>query len=114
MLRVGPRADHAKDPQRCRSTFRIQEWPTKKYSSTAILKSHPVAAEAVADAIYEAGCDDSLVGASDDWVKATFHRSAADLAEAVRSANHDVRNAGYGTHRIELNLEESGLLAEAI
>lgn len=48
------------------------------------------------DAIYEAGCDDALPGVQDGTVFLDFERESRSMSEAIRSAMHDVENAGVG------------------
>jgi hypothetical protein len=60
----------------------------------------------VADALYEAGCDDALFGSSDGVVFLDFNREAPSLREAVLSAIADVEKAGVGAKviRVEPNV----------
>ena len=50
----------------------------------------------MADAIYEAGCDDATFGTSNGVHFGTFHREARSFDEAVASATADVERAGVG------------------
>lgn len=52
--------------------------------------------DGAADALFEAGCDDSTVSSRGGRVFLDFDREAATLADAVRSAIADVRAAGVG------------------
>ena len=54
----------------------------------------------VLDALYEAGCDDALIGIRDGTAYAEFCREAASFQEAVHSAAKDVERAGVGA-RVE-------------
>ena len=51
---------------------------------------------AVLDALYEAGCDDALIGMRDGTVYAEFCREGASFQEAMLSAARDVERAGVG------------------
>jgi hypothetical protein len=57
--------------------------------------------DAVADALYEAGCDDGTPFSSSGVAGIGFSRAAANLEEAVRSAIRDVEQAGYEVARVE-------------
>ncbi len=46
--------------------------------------------DAVADALFEAGCDDALLGSRDGVQYLGFDREAESLSQAVRSALADV------------------------
>lgn len=50
----------------------------------------------VVDALYEAGCDDGLVGRQFGRVHITFAREAPSLKDAILSAIRDVMRAGVG------------------
>ena len=50
----------------------------------------------MADALYEAGCDDASFGTSNGVHFGTFHREAPSFDEAVSSARADVERAGFG------------------
>jgi hypothetical protein len=54
----------------------------------------------MADAFYEAGCDDGLVGWTDGRLTVVFGREAEFVEAAVLSAIGDVRKAGYEVERI--------------
>jgi hypothetical protein len=54
----------------------------------------------VLDALYEAGCDDGLVGSCEGVVTIDFARDGESFDEAVRSATADVERAGVGA-RVE-------------
>lgn len=50
--------------------------------------------ESVEDALYEAGCDDALVGMRNGVPFLDFDREAASLVDAIHSAIRDVERAG--------------------
>ena len=50
----------------------------------------------IADAIYEAGCDDASLSGRGPTLALAFHREAASYDEAVASARADVARAGLG------------------
>ena len=57
---------------------------------TLIVDGPDVQSGAVVDALYEAGCDDALIGRTDGIQYAEFDREAAGLVEAVLSAVADI------------------------
>jgi hypothetical protein len=66
-----------------------------------ILGDVDVATGAMAEALYEAGCDDGTLFSSAGEAAIGFSREASSLEEAVRSAIADVTRAGYSTSRVE-------------
>ena len=61
---------------------------------TLVLVGSPALTDELADRLYEAGCDDGTPGSCDGVVSIDFHREAASLEEAIRSAVANVRAAG--------------------
>lgn len=57
---------------------------------TLIVDGPDVQDEAVIDALFEAGCDDGLVGRSEGVRYIEFDREAADLGHAILTAVGDV------------------------
>ncbi len=53
------------------------------------------------DALFEAGCDDALLGSRDGVVFLDFARTADSFSEAVSTAVRDVRTAGFDVLRVE-------------
>ena len=70
--------------------------PMPEYSFTLIFEGEPDL-----DALYEAGCDDALIGEVDGVHYADFDREAPSLAEAVLSAISAVESAGPRALRVE-------------
>ena len=62
--------------------------------------------DATADALYEAGCDDGTLYASQNRVAVAFDREAASLESAIASALRDVRLAGHRASRIEIDAKD--------
>lgn len=56
--------------------------------------------EALADALYDAGCTDGLVGARDGVVFVEFDREGDDPLRAIWSAIHEAATAGERVHRV--------------
>ncbi len=53
------------------------------------------------DALFAAGCDDGTPGTTSGVLFVDFHREAATLEDAIRSAIEDVRAAGYEVAHVE-------------
>lgn len=82
------------------------------YSFTAILKDHSECSEEMADALFEAGVDDALIGSSYHRETINFGREAESFTAAIQSANQDIRKAGFQMDRIEFDPSENGFLNE--
>jgi len=76
-----------------------------KYDFTLILKGPLELTEDIADELFEAGCDDGTPGTCEGVFSVDFHREAASLEEAIRSAIGDVKRAGYQVDRVEIAAE---------
>ena len=76
-----------------------------KYDFTLILAESLELTDGIADALFEAGCDDGTPGTCNGVFSIDFHREAASLEEAIRSAIKDVRTAGYEVTRVEIEAE---------
>jgi hypothetical protein len=70
------------------------------YTFTLVLSGIPEVTEDIANALYEAGCDDAGVGSCDGVLTVDFDREAESLADAIGSAVKDVERAGYKVGRI--------------
>jgi hypothetical protein len=57
--------------------------------------------EDIADALYDAGCDDGTAFSSAGVAAVGFSREAQSLEEAIRSAITDVSRAGFRVSRVE-------------
>lgn len=73
-----------------------------KYEFTLILKGPLELTEDMADALFEAGCDDGTPGTCEGVFSIDFHREAESLEVAIRSAMGNVRTAGYQVERVEI------------
>ena len=73
-----------------------------KYEFTLILKGSPELTEEIADQLFQAGCDDGSPGTCDGVFSIDFHRSANTLEEAINAAIANVKSAGYGVERVEI------------
>lgn len=58
--------------------------------------------DAVADALYEAGCADATISSVGSIVSLDFDRFAASLGEAIGSAVDEVGRAGFQISRITI------------
>jgi hypothetical protein len=76
-----------------------------RYDFTLILGGPLELTDDIADALFAAGCDDGTPGTCNGVFSIDFHREAAPLEEAIRSAIEDVRTAGYEVARVEIEAE---------
>ena len=76
-----------------------------KYEFTLILKGTPELTEEMADALYEAGCDDGTPSTCNGVCSIDFHREAESLEAAIRSAIAHVKSAGYEVERVEIEAD---------
>jgi hypothetical protein len=76
-----------------------------KYEFTLILKGSPELTEEMADALYEAGCDDGTPGTCNGVFSIDFHREADSLESALRLAIANVKSAGYDVARVEIEAD---------
>jgi len=83
-----------------------------KFDFTIYLGVAPELLDEVADALFAAGCDDGSPGMSDGDFSIDFHREAASLDEAIRSAIANVESAGYKVARVEIEAEGVSALRE--
>jgi hypothetical protein len=77
----------------------------KKYEFTLILKGALELTDDIADALFEAGCDDGTPGTCEGVFSIDFHREAESLEEAIRSAIGNVKTAGCQVDRVEISAE---------
>jgi hypothetical protein len=71
------------------------EMAKQAFEFTLILSGVRDLTPEVLDALYEAGCDDALIGMRDGTAYAEFCREAGSFPEAVLSAVKDVETAGF-------------------
>ncbi len=64
------------------------------YDFTVVLKDAPELTEELADKLFAAGCDDGTPAMCCGSTTIDFHREAATLEDAIRSAIADVNSAG--------------------
>ena len=75
----------------------------KVHRFTLILAGLSEMTEAMANALYESGCDDGSPGSSSGLAHVAFDRQADSLEEAIRSAVSDVRKAGLSVERVQID-----------
>ncbi len=83
-----------------------------KFDFTIYLGDPLELTDEVADALFTAGCDDGSPGMCNGDFSIDFHREAASLDEAVRSAIANVESAGYRVARVEIEAEGVSALRE--
>ena len=69
----------------------------QEYEFTLILSGVSELTPEVLDALYEAGCDDALIGMRDGTAYAEFCREADSFQKAVLSAINNVETMGLST-----------------
>jgi hypothetical protein len=72
------------------------------YEFTIVLCGIDQLTDAVAEAIYEAGCADATISSVSSVVSLDFDRFAASLGEAIGSAVDEVGRAGFQVSRITI------------
>jgi len=78
----------------------------KEHDFTLILSGVDVMTEDLSNRLYEAGCDDGSPYSSQGVAGVRFHRQAATLEEAIRSAVADVAQAGLAVERLVMEHDE--------
>jgi hypothetical protein len=86
--------------------------PPRAYRFTLILSGVREVTPHVEDALFEAGCDDALLGERDGFVFLDFEREASSAHEAVLSAITDVAKAGVGARVARVEPDEFVTMAE--
>ncbi len=76
-----------------------------KYDFTLILAEPLELTDDIADALFEAGCDDGSPGTCDGVFSIDFHREAISLEKAICSAIENVQTAGYRVERVEMEAD---------
>ena len=69
--------------------------PKQEYEFTLLLSGVPDLTREVLDALYEAGCDDALIGMRAGVVYGDFCREADTFQQALLSATQNVQTAGF-------------------
>ncbi len=78
----------------------------QEYEFTLILSGVPELTREVLDALYEAGCDDALIGMRDGMAYAEFCREGASFQEAMQSATRDVERTGVSAKVEQVERDE--------
>jgi len=76
------------------------------YDFTVVLKDSPELTVDLANRLYAAGCDDGSPGMCSGLTVVDFHRAAASLEDAIRSAVADVSSAGCVAARVEIDAND--------
>ena len=77
------------------------ETALKTFDFTLILQGLDFDQQADRDRLFEAGCDDAVLGIRSGWSFSAFDREARSYAEALLSAAEDVQAAGSRVYAIE-------------
>jgi hypothetical protein len=75
---------------------------TKTHSFSLILSGVTEMTPEMAEALFEAGCDDSTPGSCEGVVTIDFDREAETLGDAIGSAVKDFERAGFAVARVEV------------
>jgi hypothetical protein len=86
----------ASDP----SASEIRPIPSHRF--TLVLSGASEITEEVADALFEAGCDDASPASCNGVVSVDFDREAESLGDAIGSAVKAVERAGYAVARVDV------------
>jgi hypothetical protein len=81
----------------------------KIYDFTLVLTPGTDLTEDLAEALFEAGCDDGSPGSCEGVVAIDFHREAGSLEAAIRSAIASVQKAGCTVARAEIAADAPAL-----
>jgi predicted DNA-binding transcriptional regulator AlpA len=73
----------------------------KTHRFTLILGDVAELSDQLANAVFEAGCDDAVLGSRKGVVFLSFDREGRNLLDAIRSALHDIKKTGFEVSRIE-------------
>jgi hypothetical protein len=76
--------------------------PTKPYSFILTLAAVTEITVEMADALFEAGCEDSSPWRREGVVSVAFDREAESLGDAIGSAVKDVERAGFSVARVDV------------
>jgi hypothetical protein len=74
-----------------------------KYEFSLVLEGDIELTDEIADELFSAGCSDGSPGTSEGVFVIDFHRQAASLEAAIRTAVADVERAGYRVARVEMD-----------
>lgn len=74
-----------------------------KYEFTIFLNGIDELTDDAADRLFEAGCNDGSPGQFEGECFVDFDRNAVTLEDAIRSANDNIRAAGFTVKRVELD-----------
>ena len=85
----------------------------KSYRFTIYLRGVDYMTEDMAEALYDAGCDDCLPGSSAGQCHVAFDREAVSLEAAVASAADNIRAAGLQVDRVQIDADELNTLNAA-
>ena len=81
------------------------------YEFTTILSKGTELTEDLAEALFEAGCDDGSPGSCQGVVSIDFHREGESLEAAIRSAIADVQKAGCTVTQVTLEADSLAALS---
>jgi hypothetical protein len=74
-----------------------------RYAFSVVLRDQTNATEELANRIYQAGCDNSIVCTNKGVVIVHFDQESPSFADAMRSASRQLVTAGYAIDRVEID-----------
>ncbi len=80
----------------------------KTYAFSVVLAGVDELSKKIADAVFEAGCDDAGVGSCEGVVTVDFDREADSPGDAIGSAVNDLANAGFAVARVVVEARAEG------
>jgi hypothetical protein len=81
----------------------------KTYEFSVVLAGLSVIGDDLADALFEAGCDDGTPSSTGGVASIGFSREAESLEAAIRSAIADAQKAGQTVARVEIEADSPTL-----
>ena len=74
----------------------------KTYWSHVFLSDIDVMTDEIAEALFEAGCEDGLPSSSEGLAQVYFAREADSLESAISSALGEIKRAGFEFSKVEI------------
>ena len=79
----------------------------KTYWFHVFLAGIDLMTEEIAEALFEAGCDDGLPTSSEGCAQVLFAREADSLESAILSALDEIKKAGFDFSKVEIDPESA-------
>jgi hypothetical protein len=79
----------------------------KTYEFDVVLRNVSGFTDEQADVLFDAGCDDGMPASCESQAWIHFHREAASLEQAIRSAVAQGQSAGFAVAKVELDVDSA-------